>query len=899
MLVGRDRECARLDRMLDGARAGEARVLILLGEPGIGKTSLLDYVATRASDMTVVRAVGLDSEAELEFSALFDVCRPLLACLDELADRQREALQNAIGTGSAAPADRFSVGAATLSLLAAAAEDAPLLVLLDDAQWIDAASTDALVFAGRRLAAERVAMVVAARADEADAFGAGAFETLQLGGVDDEAATALVAAHAGADVSPEVVKRICRATRGSPLALVELTGLLTSWQLQGLESIPDPVPVGATVQRMFAERANGLPEGPRAALLVAALSSSPRLEPVVEALRLLELDPEALETAEDAGLVSVDSGRIAFRHPLVRSAVVQSAASSARRNAHRALAHALAGRSPDERAWHLAAAALGPDEQAATELADAGARTRARSGWASAALALVRSARLTPDCATRELRLLDAAESAWVAGRIELTLALTDELLGPENEATNRARVVCLRSQIELHCGDVGRALGHLLEGAGLLERDEPALAADLFADAVEAAQLLGEPDRGVEAALRAATLLTGDGEDGFVVELALGQALRFDGRPVEARPHLERALVALASQDELRGSLRASTRGARAAGWLARVPEGLELARSAVGLAREQGAFGPLAHALEVTADLGAQAGGWREAYGHASEGLELARTVRCAWARTRCLEHLAWLDAARGDEGRCRAHAAQATEVAADAGFRSDGAGAALALLELGLGRAQDAARRYENRPPTRHSCGGDLVEALVRSGRTDDAKAALKRLRTGDADAVTARCAGLLASDDDFEAPFAEALDLHPAHDAFGLARTQLCFGERLRRTGRRVDARVQLRGAHDGLDRLGARPWAERAAAELRATGERLGRREARKGDELTPQELQVALQAAEGKTNKEIGVALFLSPKTIDFHLHRVFRKLDMRSRGELIRHFAAGPAKRA
>lgn len=897
MLVGRDRECARLDRVLCGARGGEAKVLVLLGEPGIGKTSLLDYVAGRASDMTVVRAVGLESEAELQFSALFDVCRPLLARLDELADRQRDALQNAIGTGSGAPADRFSVGAATLSLLAAAAEDAPLLVLLDDVHWVDAASTDALVFAGRRLAAERVAMVVAVRTDEADVFSTGAFETLNLGGVDDEAAAALVEAHAGANVSPDVARRVCRATRGSPLALVELAGLLTSRQLQGLEPIADPVPVGATVQRKFAERADGLPERARAALLVAALSSSPRLEPVVEALRLLELDPEALDAAQDAELVNVDSGRIAFRHPLVRSAVVETAASSARRRAHRALAQALEDRSPDERAWHLAAAALGPDEQAAAELAKAGARMRARSGWASAALALERSARLTPDRATREARLLDAAESAWVAGRIEPTLALTDELL--ENEGTNRARAVCLRSQIELHCGDVGRALGHLLEGAGLLEREEPALAAALLADAVEAAELLGEPDHGVKAALRAASLMTDDGQEGFITELALGQALRLAGRAVEARPHLERALLALSTQAELQGSMRACTRGARAAGWLARVPEGLHLVRGAVELARDQGAFGPLAHALEVTAGLGAQAGQWREAYGHASEGLELARAVRCAWAHTRCLEHLAWLDAVQGDEDRCRAHAAQATQAAGDAGFRSERAGAALVLLELGLGRAQEAARRYE---ATGHSnlhtsSTGDLVEALVRSGRTDDAETAQKRLRAGDADAVAARCAGLLAGDDGFEAPFADALDLHPAHDAFGLARTRLCFGERLRRAGRRLDARVQLRCAHEELDRLGARPWAERAAAELRATGERLGRRKAQHGDELTPQELQVALQAAEGKTNKEIGAALFLSPKTVDFHLHRVFRKLDVRSRGDLIRHFAVGRAK--
>jgi DNA-binding CsgD family transcriptional regulator len=450
---------------------------------------------------------------------------------------------------------------------------------------------------------------------------------------------------------------------------------------------------------------------------------------------------------------------------------------------------------------------------------------------------------------------------------------------------------------MELHCGDVGWALAHLLEAAGLLERDDPRVAIALLADAVEAAELVGEPRRALDAARHAAGLARDDLEDAFVAEFALGQALRLHGRPGDARAHLERALRLLGTSDELGGSMRACSRGAYAAGWLGLMPEGLELARRATEAAREQRAFGPLGHALAVSSWLTACSGRWPEARAQASEGLDRAQESRCAWASTSCLEELAWLAAAEGSEQDCRTHAAQATEVAARAGFRSERARLALGMLEFGLGRAPGAVRTYEEVGPTavaQHNVerGAGLVEAHVRSGQLEQAKVAYERMPRVEGDALAARCRGLLATDEAFETPFREALDLHAEHDIFALARTRLCFGERLRRASRRVDARTELRAAHEAFDRLGARPWAARAAGELRATGERLGRRQARTGEELTAQELQVALQAADGKTNKEVGAALFLSPKTVDFHLRRVYRKLDVRSRAELVKHFA-------
>ncbi len=790
------------------------------------------------------------------------------------------------------------MGAATLSLLAAAAEDAPVLVLLDDAHWFDAASADALLFAARRLGAERVAVLVTAREGDSEAFDRPAFERLSLTGLDRDAAAALLAAGAGQEVSPDVAERLREASGGNPLALAELSALLPVGQLRGAEPLADPLPVGATAERLYGGQVARLPEDARRALLVAALSSSPAPEPVVEALRLLGVNERSLEPAEDAGLLGVAGGAIAFRHPLVRSAVVHGAPPSERRRAHRALADALAGRRPEERAWHLAAAALGPDEDAAAALAEAGRRARARSGWGSATLALERSARLTPDPAARARRRLEAAESAQVAGRTELSLALIEELLAGEGPEAVRAAAGRLRSRIELHSGDVARALEGLMEGADRLGSEDPAGAIDLLADAVEGAELRGEPRRALDAAARAGAIAPPDGPARFAAEVALGQAHRLAGPWPEARGHLEAALGLLAGSVGLQASIRSLVRGARAARWLGRIPEGRELADRGIELARAEGAFGPLAHALEASSGFAARTGRWPEAYARASEGLELARESRCAWASTRCLEQLAWLDAVQGGEERCRGHADEALEVAGRAGIVSERGRLALGLLALGRGEAAEAGRIYDALDwATLSQADGDRladpVEAWVRGGRLDEARAAYERSPVPETDPRALRCRGLLAGDDDFEAPFRAALEQHAVEDAFGLARTRLCFGERLRRVGRRIDARGPLRAAHQAFERLGARPWAERAAAELRASGERLGRREARAGEELTPQELQVALHVAEGKTNKEVGAALFLSPKTVDFHLRRVFRKLGLRSRRELMKHLAA------
>jgi DNA-binding CsgD family transcriptional regulator len=884
---------------LERARAGRSGALVVLGEPGIGKSALLDYAARRAAGTTVVRALGVESEAELEFSALLDVCRPLLHRLPLLPRRQADALAGALGLGPAEAVDRLAIGAAILGLLTSAAEQAPVLVLVDDAQWLDRSSADALLYAARRLEAERVAILFAVRQGDERRFEAPGVESMWLDGLAPDDAAELLASRTPVPVAPNVLEAIYAATRGNPLATVELPRCLTAEQLSGREALVDPLPAGATLKRAFADRVAALPDPARTAILAAAVSPSGELEPVVAALAHLGVDGAWLEPAEDAALLMIDGGRLVFRHPIVRSAVFHAAAPSERRAAHRALADALTGRHrADERAWHLAAASLGPDEEAADALADSARRARARSGYASAAAALERAARLTPEDGLRRERLHEAAEAAWLAGRKETGIALVEEALGGCEDPALRARLLHLRGHIERIAGNLTTGIDLLLEAADLAEPNDPAQAVVMLAEAVLASWHSGAPARALAAGARARALAPEDGSAAdFFAELALGQALFVNGRAGEGVPRLERMLRLLEERDELAADPVNLVCGSIAAGRLDRATEGLELAERAAALARERGAYASLNRALGSAGWHARRLGRWDEAYAYSSEALALARESGETTVVVHTLTHLATIEAARGDEDACEAHAAEAIQLARPLGLGTEWAERALALLDLGLGRVERVAERLEALDGE-----ADLVETYYRLGARGRAEAAFERwlafgARTSNAEtgATAARAAGLLAGDKDYEKHFRRALELHAAaEDAFGAARTRLCLGERLRRTGRRVDARRELRGALDAFEELGAEPWAERARAELRASGAKLRRRLPHEGEELTPQEHQIALHVAEGKRNKEVAAALLLSHKTVDFHLRRIYRKLDVRSRGELIRLFAVG-----
>lgn len=910
MLFGREKELARIERLLDDARAGTSGVLVLRGEAGIGKTELLRAAIQRADSMTVLRATGIEAEAELEFSGLLELVRSELGRLEDLTEHQGAALRGALGLAPAGSTDRFAVGAATLALLAAVAEAAPLLVLADDAQWLDRASADALCFAARRMDADRAAFLFAVRDGDVRTFDAAGFEQLELAGLDDDTASKLLAHAAGVEVEAHVARRLRTATAGNPLALLELPNLLSEEQLAGDAPVTGPVPAGERIREAFAARALALPEAAHKALLLVSASTDDRMETIAASLKAAGLRESALELAEDEGLLEIADGRVRFRHPLVRAAVYESAEPSERRAVHRALAEG--DGEAERRAWHLAEASIGPDESVAAALAEAAAQARARTGHIAAAIAFERSAMLTPDREARSLRLAEAAEAARAGGDTARALLLVDAAL-LEADAAVRARLLLLAGRIDSQMGLLAQAYERLVDAASLVEETDPTLAADALCEAAITCTFAGRIADGVDAARRARKLAPRDGSGiDVVADYVQGRLLLMAGMGDEGRAPLERAASSLLD-DGAATPLRLA-RACIALAELERDAEAREAADRAVELARGRHPVA-LALALSTQAHHDTWTGRWKRATGTWLEALELERDLGYRNGAAHCLVELARIDAARGLEDSCRARIAEVQALTEDLPLESVRLASQLVLgqLALALGRLDEAASLLAPVSDRMEELGicdpdiaaePDLVELYAALGRQEQARTYharwLERGARGSPSwgpALAARCEGILAGEDAFDEPFERALGLHTeVMDAFAEARTLLSYGERLRRAGRKTDSRERLRAAFALFEELEATPWAERARRELRATGEKLRRRRAETGDELTPQELQVALQVAEGKTNKEVGAALFLSPKTVEFHLARVFRKLELASRAEVIRHFAAEKA---
>jgi DNA-binding CsgD family transcriptional regulator len=907
MLLGRQAECGRLDRLLADARAGHSGVLLIRGEAGIGKSALLDYARQQAADLNVLRCRGVESESELAFSALADVFRPVLNRLSSIPEPQADALAAALALGPPGGGARFAACAATLSLLAAAAEESPLLVTIDDAQWLDPSSAEALLFAARRLDAEGIVLLFAARTGEAPMLERAHLPQLVLSGLDREAAAALLAGRNG-PVAPPVVDRLLAATAGNPLALLEIPSLLSAAQLAGTEPLGDELPTAPAVEQAFLRHVEELPERSQEALLVAAASESGDPVEIAQALLALGLDPRELDAAEEAGLLSVAAGRLAFRHPLLRAAVYHVASTGARQAAHRALAQTAAGElHAARRAWHLAAAAPAHDEAAASALEEAAVEARRRGGRAEAASAFERAALLSPDESEKARLLHEAAHDAWLAGGPDKALELLDAALACARDPVTRARIQHLRAGIELWGGSPMSAQALLSEEATAIEDLEPARAARMLTDAAWACFVNAEIDAGVETAERACALAERAGVDAETLAKAvLGIGLVLSGEPRKAMP-LFAGYVALLENPETETAIDKAFRpDGQVLTWFEQYERARQSLTRTIESARRQTALGVLSYPLAVLSDLDFRTGNWAAAYAGASEAVRIADETEQETMVAFSLGCLARIEAARGDEDDCRRHAQRALALAyGRIGAVVASASAALGLLELGLGRPDEAIVHLEEiarlaaahglREPAVVQWAPDLVEAFVRAGREDDAArelASFARLaneteRTW-ALATTSRCRGLLAPDDAFEAEFEQALELHGRTSApFELARTQLCLGERLRRARKRAEAREPLRSALETFERLGATPWAERSRVELAATGETARRRDPYAAEQLTPQELQVALIVAQGATNKEAGAALFLSPKTIETHLGRVYRKLGVRSRTEL------------
>jgi DNA-binding CsgD family transcriptional regulator len=901
VLFGRTSEQRCLEELLVAARDGSSGTLVLVGDPGIGKTALLGHVAAQATGFRVLRTSGVESEADLPFASLFELCRPLLDLLERLEQEQAATLRAIFGLGPPREATGFAVGAAFLSLVAAAAEDQPLLLLVDDVHWLDSGSADALAFAVRRLRADAVAVVVATRPADGRPFVHRDLPELELQPLDADAARQLLGS-AGTTSATTHVESVLTLAAGNPLALLELPRAGSV-----VEPAGQPVRLTSRLERAFATRAGALPAETGQALLVAAVADTTDVETLQGALAELGLDLQALEAAESARLVAFAEGTFAFGHPLVRSALYQGADPVQRRRAHAAVATALGD--VDRAAWHLAAAAVGPDAAAAEALERAAASAAERSGFAAAAAALERAARLSATASERVRRLAAGADAAWLAGRTAQALSLVDEALAGAADPTLQGRLLHTRGTIEHFVGDAHSAHRTLEQAADLLAACDPRDACLCLIEAVGSALFTGEVERALRLGERAIGIAeAGQLEQELFACIPRGASLILAGRPAEAVPFLHRAAAA-ARGDLLEDDPRNLTWAALAGWWVADGELMAAKAGEAAAWARRHTALAALPWAATLLGGGLIVTGRWPEARAALTEGAEAGRLTAQHGHLAMVLAPLAWLDALEGRDDDCRARVAEGLALTRPRGLRwlTNWLLRALVLLELGRGVQQGAApgttelRRSLEELPLREtyatSSWPDLVEALVRTGEVAAAEAVLtpyaadaQALGIPGAMAVADRCRALVADDASFEQHFELALTRHAAtSNDFETARTQQAYGERLRRAGQRVRAREQLHRALETFDRLGAQPWAERVRAELRASGERLRRGHAGPVDELTSQELQIALLVAEGRTNREAGAQLFLSPKTVEWHLGRVYGKLGVRSRTELSR----------
>jgi DNA-binding CsgD family transcriptional regulator len=900
-LIGRRSECETLDRLLRSVRSGESQVLVLRGEAGIGKTVLLEHVVEQAAGWRIVRAAGVQSEMDFPFAGLHQLCGPMLDGLGGLPGPQRDALRQAFGLDDGGTPEHFLVALAVLSLLADAAEAGPLACMIDDAQWLDRASRQALAFVARRLLAERIAMVFAVReptdADELD----GLPELLVDGLADDDARTVL-ASGINAPLDTRVRDRILAETRGNPLALLELPRGLTPAELAGGFGLPDRGPLLGRIERSFLRRFESLPSDSRQLLLLAAAEPTGDVPLLWRAAERLGIGADAAGPAEAAELLELGA-RVRFRHPLVRSAIYRAAMQPEREEVHRALADATdPDADPDRRAWHRAHAAAGLDEAVALELERSAGRAQARGGIAAAAAFLERAAELTPDPAKRGTRALAAAQTKLDAGAPEAAEALlaTAEL-APLDEL-QRARLERLRAEIAFARTRGRDAPALLLNAARRLEPLDAAMARETHLEAMAAAMYAGRlgGTPGVREAAEAAQAAPPAPQPPGAVDLLLdGLATRFTEGYAAGVPPLRSALGAFRRVEDL------TARDVRWL-WLAcRLAQDLwddelwhVLATRGLRVARETGALRMLAIAGTYRAALHVHAGAFGAASSLIEETDTLVQVTGTAPLKYASLTLLAW----RGDE----AEGLPLFEAASvEATARGEGLG--LGVLDWATALRHNGHGRYaEALAAAQRGCEDDdaglfawslveLIEAGVRSGATDAASAALERLSgrtqasgTDWALGIEACSRALLSDGPGAEPLYREAVErLERSRGAVHVARARLLYGEWLRREQRRVDAREQLRAAHEAFSRIGAEGFAERARRELSATGETVRRLTVETRDLLTPQEALIARRAVDGQTNPEIGAELFLSPRTVEYHLRKVFTKLGIGSRKEL------------
>ena len=910
-LTGRRAECAALDRLAAAVRSGASQALVIHGDAGVGKSALLEYLAGQVRDLQVVRAAGVQSEMELAFAAVHQLCAPMLGHLERLPGPQRNALRTVFGMSAGPAPDRFLVGLAVLSLLSDAADKQPVICLVDDQQWLDQTSAQVLTFVARRLGAESVGLVFATRVPGGALAG---LPELVVEGLREADARALLETALTGPVDARVRDQIVAETRGNPLALLELPRGLPPAELAGGFGLPGAIPLPGSIEESFGQRVSALPDQTRLLLLIAAADPTGDAPLVWRAAARLgvgptAVGPEAAGAAAGAGLAEFGV-RVRFRHPLVRSVVYRSAPIQRRRLAHGALAEVTdALIDPDRRAWHRAQATSGLDENVAAELERSADRARARGGLAAAAAFLERAAMLTPDPAKRAERALGAAGTKIQAGAFtaaEDLLAVAES--GPLSEL-ERARADLLKAQLNSVTSRGGAAPLLLAQAAKRLEPIDPALARATYLDGLTAAMFAGRlaspggHTRDVASAARAAPrpphpprapdlLLDGlaaNFTDGYAAGVPfLRQALTAFGHGMSADEELRRlwlaTLSALHRWDDYHWDL---------------------LSRRYVDLAHQAGALSelPLAHSTRSYMLL--FAGDLAAATSLTEEGQAIAEATGSQLAPYAAMA----LAALRGSQAEA---SALIGGTLSDAGRRGEGIGMSVAewanaVLHNGLGRYREAMRSAERAlyhqeypgmryPGVANWAAAELIEAAARSGRTEAAAATYRWIAemtsasgTDWALGVEARSHALLTEGEAAEGLYQEAIAcLGRSRVRAELARAHLLYGEWLRRQRRRGEAREQLRVALDMLEAMGMEAFAERARHELRATGDAARKRAGAASDQqLTVQEAQIARLASDGMSNPEIGARLFLSPRTVQYHLSNVFAKLGLTSRSQL------------
>jgi DNA-binding CsgD family transcriptional regulator len=895
-----------LARLVAGVLAGQSRVLVLRGEAGVGKTALLEYLAEAAAGCRVVRASGVESEMELAFAGLHGLCAPMLGRLKHLPASQRDALGTAFGLSAGPPPDRFLVGLAVLSILADVAEERPLICIVDDAQWLDRVSAQTLTFVARRLLAERVGLVFARREHEDEHALAGLPE-LAVDGLDELDAHVLLDATLPGPLDERVRDRILAEAGGNPLALLELPRGLRPADMAGGFGLPGAMRLTSRIEQGFVRRLEPFSVETRRLLLLAAAEPVGDVTLLWRAAERLGIGPGDATVAQDAGLVEIGA-RVQFRHPLVRSAAYGAAPAPDRRQIHQALADATDPKlDPDRRAWHRAHAAEGPDESVAEELERSAGRARARGGVAAAAAFLERAAHLTPEPARRGRRALAAAQAKFESAAPDTASELLAVAQLCPLDDLERARLARLRGEIAFAFRRGSDAPPLLRDAARELEGLDAALARETYLEALGAAMYAGRlyAESGVRKAAEAVRAAPAAPSAPRSIDLVLdGMAMRFTEGPGAGAPPLRRALEAFRNE--------ALDRHEEVMRWLLLCPvvqslavfelwddEAFRaLATRAERLARQAGALTMLPVALVYLSGVHLFAG----EFAAASALVQEADAIATATGNTPLVYGALLLGAWRGVEsealelinaGRDSATARGEGRVLALAGY-------ATSVLNNGLGRyeaAVDGAQRGSEDDDQGYAAWSliELVEAATRCGKPNVAAAALSRLQertraagTDWALGILARSQALTSEGPGADASYREAIErLGRTRMRVELARAQLVYGEWLRRESRRVDAREQLRAAHDALSRIGAEAFSERARRELLATGERVRRVTSEARDMLTHQETQIARLAADGNTNPEIGAQLFISPRTVEHHLRNAFRKLDVSTRREL------------